>query len=354
MYPYRVFISYSHEDRDKAVKIEEHLAKIGLRAMCDRNLPPGGYFTEQIKKGIAFSHAFVPLLTPSSTKRPWVHQEIGYAMGVEVPVLPVAIGEVPEGIIQQVQAVTVEPDLSDLDARLTPRNIEYLVSRSQAISVATLECAPLPQDRTAMIVKYANTVADFNCHGRIRQRGAFTSFCIPDKPKGHEVWRLREGAMPRDEYYHHLQRAERCALERHARDAGCDLMIDPSIPLDVVGADAKRVRLRTLREFLASMPDDKLRVVVHKSRARGNLLLVGDWFIADSISPRKGKGYYQTVFTRHAPTVLERMEEFDSEFEELLNKFAPDAGSSKSKAIDAIDREIENPSTHAENESDPN
>lgn len=344
MYSYRVFISYSHEDRNQAVKIVDHLTRIGLRAMCDLSLAPGASFTDQIKKGIAFSHAFVPLLTASSAKRTWVHQEIGYAMGVEVPVLPVAIGEVPEGIIQQVQAITVNPDLSDLDTRLTARNIEYVVTRAQAASVATIECAPLPQDRTAMIVRYANTVADFNCLGKVRQRGAFTSFCIPDKPLNHEVWRQREGAMPRDDYYHQLQRAERRALERHASDSGCDLIIDPSIPLTGPGVAAKRVRLRTLREFLESMPDDKIRVVVQKSTARWNLLLVGDWFVAESISARKGKGYYQTVFTRHAPTVLERLEQFDSEFEELLGQFAPHGASSRKKAIEALDREIENPS----------
>jgi hypothetical protein len=134
-------------------------------------------------------------------------------------------------------------------------------------------------------------------------------------------------------------------LERHARESGCDLIINPAIHFTGPGREAKCARLRTLREFLADISDDKCRVVVSQSKDRGNLLLVGDWFLAESISPRKGQGYLQTVFTRHAPTVLERMQQFDAEFEELLKYFAPDGLPSRQRAIEAIDREIENPST---------
>jgi len=88
------------------------------------------------------------------------------------------------------------------------------------------------------------------------------------------------------------------------------------------------------------MPSDKARVVVQKAEIRDNLLLVGDWYLAHSISPRKGRGYLQTVFSRHAPTVLEKMEQFDEEFEESLRDFVRDGRSSRDLAIEAIDREL--------------
>ena len=49
-----------------------------------------------------------------------------------------------------------------------------------------------------------------------------------------------------------------------------------------------------------------------------NVLIVGDWFYCSSVAPSVEGGYRQTIFTRHAPTMQERIEEFDQEFKSLL------------------------------------
>jgi hypothetical protein len=59
-------------------------------------------------------------------------------------------------------------------------------------------------------------------------------------------------------------------------------------------------------------------------RAReANLTLVSDWFSAESMSPKPGEGHRHTVFTWHAPTVLQTLRRFDEEFEELCEE-SPD------------------------------
>ena len=148
--------------------------------------------------------------------------------------------------------------------------------------------------------------------------------------------------MPRGEEYHVKQRAERTLLEQHARAEGCDLVIDPAFRLDNRGPGARSARLRTLMEFLESMPDDKVRVAVRPRMRPGNLLIVGDWFIAESLTPAPGAGFLQTVFTRHAPTVLERVKQFDDEFEDLLKETGIDAKSSRPAAVAAIKEELQN------------
>jgi len=46
--------------------------------------------------------------------------------------------------------------------------------------------------------------------------------------------------------------------------------------------------------------------------------IVGNWFTAEAVSAAIGKGYRHTIFTRHAPSVKNAMEEFDEEFSALL------------------------------------
>src|SRR5439155_21854705 len=74
--------------------------------------------------------------------------------------------------------------------------------------------------------------------------------------------------------------------------------------------------LHVLCDFLRSMPDDKVRVVLSGRPPEGNLILVGDWFLSESLVPRSGQGYRQTLFNSHAPTVYDRVRKFDRESEE--------------------------------------
>jgi hypothetical protein len=66
---YRVFISYSRDDKELVERIIETLKEIGLRPMWDQSFTGGGGFPEQIRKFIAHSHVFVPIITERSSKR---------------------------------------------------------------------------------------------------------------------------------------------------------------------------------------------------------------------------------------------------------------------------------------------
>ena len=65
---YRVFISYSHQDQHLADCVEGVLRNIA-QVMWDREFRYGYGFHDQIKRFIAHSHVFVPIITENSSQR---------------------------------------------------------------------------------------------------------------------------------------------------------------------------------------------------------------------------------------------------------------------------------------------
>ena len=91
--PLRVFISYSHDDSGEFAAVCEALRAAGAEPWSDANIAAGRGLTHQIQSYIAHSHVFVPILTPRSHARGWVHQEIGFAVAMKVPCVPSCIGQ---------------------------------------------------------------------------------------------------------------------------------------------------------------------------------------------------------------------------------------------------------------------
>jgi hypothetical protein len=328
---YRIFISYSHEDRRLAERVVRILEENGLQPMWDEHLQWGGRFSDQIRNLIAFSHAFIPLITESSSKRGWVHQEIGYAMALNVPVLPICLGRLPGEMLSELQATVLDElgkDTEVLRTLLSKRTFESLIRRAQEEHRPLYECADYQEDRTRMMVIYASKILEFGHYGHVYQKGALSSFHIPDRSLSHSVWQARWGSTEVTEYRKRLLRSEREVLEKHARKKGCTLMIDPSLDFEKYGKKARKVRLETLLGFLTSMPRDKIRIAIREGMPKSeSLTIVGDWFAAESVSASIGKGYRQTIFTRYAPTVQSKIDEFEEEVNEVIIK-DPSTGNS--------------------------
>jgi hypothetical protein len=265
-----------------------------------------------------------------------VHQETGYAIALNIPVLPLAIGIPPAQMISQLQAITVHEDLSDLKEKLGQVNLESVVLPPPARPGAIVEVADWPERRVDLMGQFPNRVLEMGGHAMVRQRGGLSSFSILDKDSEDPLWEIRDGDHPRSQYYHHLLREERRALERHARKKGCRLLIDPTVMTTGGPVRTRRIRLETLREFLRSMPD-KLAQVVCSPRARdANITIVGDWFVAESRLRLVGEGWRQTFFNWHAPTVLRAARHFDQVFDGLMKESGVSPGDSRGEALAQI------------------
>lgn len=339
---YRVFISYSHNDYEDVKKIVKVLEDNGLKPMWDENFAFGFGFHEQIQTFITHAHVFMPYITEASSQRGWVHQEIGYAMALNIPVLPVTRHMLPGEMLQRLHAVCLGESLDDITGRLSWQVFDDLVNDFKDTRYALYKCGDQADDRTLMMIEYAKNVLKLKEHGRVRQKGGLSSFNIPCKVISEPVWKERYYPAVRSAFHCRNQRDERMVLEKHAKEAGCRLIINPWIMSEQRSPRAQIARLTTLMEFLQSMPDEQAQIVFNTElQLQESMTIIGDWFSAESVSGTVSQGFLQTIFTCHAPSMQSRIELFDQEFEELLQRVGWTAQTSRLAAIEELNHIIE-------------
>ncbi|WP_321508185.1 toll/interleukin-1 receptor domain-containing protein [uncultured Methanoregula sp.] len=350
---FRVFISYSHQNIEIAEKIVAILESAGFQVIWDRKFNFGHGFHDQIKIFIAHSHVFLPIITKDSSERGWVHQEIGYAMALNIPVLPIAIDRLPGEMIRELHAIQVGENLDGLENILTKETITNLMCHYKNPNYALYQCAEFTEDRAIMMANYANYVLWMRTHAKVRQKGGLSSFHIPDISLNHKIWENRYGPVTKSKFHRRTLREERVALEKHARVAGCRLIINPWLDYEKYGFTARIVRLCSIIQFLRKDTID-IEVALNDQLSESeSVTIVGDWFQAESYSAKLGQGFRQTIFTRHAPSMQPRIELFDQEFDELLHTSGWTRGNSRLKAIEAVKTIITVLIQNARDETDP-
>ena len=404
-HPYRVFISYSHQDRELATRLEKHLRSEGLFPITDHEIRVGEAFSEEIREMIECSHVFMPLVTPSANERLWVQQEIGYAAALHVPVCPVAVGNLPSGMAEHIQGIHIAGDgqqrpdddtvMDMVEQRLTFAMINDLVRRARGKArQGRYDCALFWNERQELLVSLTEAAYRGGCKlvrsrekgrqpdpgvWRLRQSTAFGSFSIPDDGIYSPRWFDRDPNRYRSPHDRRLLRRERQVMEAYTKCFGCDLILDPRINLkkgpetsaaEILDAirpaaggtggstgietDGKSVfkyaasrtalRVSLLMSFLEEhIENDRVRVVIPAMPGQlyTNLIIVGDWFASEAVVPYyAGGGYERTMFTRHAPTVLNMIARFNQDFDDHLRGagFEPhDSATAKTAKQSALD-----------------
>ena len=341
MHPFRVFLSYTAQDQLLLDAVVEALRDLGACPWWDKELGPGRLFLDEIKQKISTAHLFVPLLTSRSILRPWVQQETGFALGINVPVLPIAVDTLPDEMLAGMQALVVREDLSDLKERLREVDLQSIILPLLPHPPVLYSIADLPESRTETLVTQGTSLVASVASGRIRQRALFSSFSIPDEPPTAKVWQHLDREQLRSEYYCGLLREERQLLERQARDYGCTLIITPLFDPGPVDLLVHRIRIETLIGFLESAEKGLVDIVISDSFHAGNETIVGDVLLARALPPQPNRGYQQTLFTSHAPTVLQACRTFDEAYRDECSRqgLSPQGvpqGHSCERALDAL------------------
>jgi hypothetical protein len=333
----RAFISYCQKSDTKYRRvIEAHLRGIGISTITDvGSFRVGMPVDDEVLKALGYAHVVLAVITEESVNRAWVQQEIGYAYGSGVPVICIVVDEEPAGIVRGRLYVK----FTELKRKLTYKVICGVVEDAGRQHRASYQCAFHQEERSGKLVKYADIAMHLSegMGGKIRYWGAFTSLAIPSSKNDRKAWIARGGLMPSDAAREMLVE-ERSQLLHHARRAGCDLIIDPYIITPELQPENKAVRLQMLYDTLNSLDEDKVRLVVLHNVTPGNLVIVGNWFLAESMSPVPGVGFRHTVFTQHAPTVTERVAKFDEMFNEF---YEPQKGKTlKATTLFDLERQI--------------
>jgi hypothetical protein len=329
----RVFISFSHEDVQMVEKLVAILKKDGIMVLWSRKLTGGIEYIEELKVFIEHAHIFMPVITESSSARGWVHQEIGYAVGLHIPVLPVLVGNVrPIGMIENIQAIRLGNDNIILNEQLSYNILSALLKREPL--PALYQQAARVEERAGLMKNYADKVSAMEKFGIVRQRGGLSSFHIPTERIENQVWIDRYFPEQRSQLHKKMQREERIALEQHAEKEGCRLIINPLYAIEGRSDLAASTRLNTMISFLESMTDGKVVIAIQKGKTnKESLTMVGDWFLAESVSFKDGDGFTNTFFTRNASEINARIKDFDEELSELLTYNKWTETNSREKAI---------------------
>ena len=90
------FISYSHLDREFAVRLRDALRDAGKRPWLDETEISGGTrWSDALKRAIEHADAFVVLLSPHSAGSRECRRELDYALALNKRILPVRIADTP-------------------------------------------------------------------------------------------------------------------------------------------------------------------------------------------------------------------------------------------------------------------
>jgi hypothetical protein len=330
----RIFISYSHKDQDIVERLAEIIKRAGMLPLWTKKLAAGIVFDEQIKDFIQHAHIFMPVISESSSG--WVHQEIGYALALHIPVFPVTFDNLnPAGMLQMIQTVKLSNDKTILSGQINKEIFTRLLAGNS--QPAIYQRADFVEERAGMMKDYAEKLLQMDESGVVRQKGGLSSFHIPDDPINNQKWNDRYTPEKRSEYHKRAQREERIALQKHATKSGCRLIINPSYAIEGRSNLAAITRIKTLIEFLEYMPDEKVVIAIQTGKTnKESLTMVGDWFLSESVSFKNEDGFTNTFFTRNASEITRRIRDFEEELRYLLkeNKWAE--SNSRGKAIEYL------------------
>ena len=102
----RVFISHRAEDKILANDIKNSFENYGVASfVAHEDIEPMTEWLSEIERALFSMDLLVALLTDKFKESNWTDQEIGIAIGREVPVIPARIGRDPYGFIGKYQAL---------------------------------------------------------------------------------------------------------------------------------------------------------------------------------------------------------------------------------------------------------
>lgn len=102
----RVFISHLAKFKIETTNLKNELARYGIIGfVAHEDIEPTKHWQSEIELGLSTMDALIALLTPGFNESKWTDQEIGVAIGRQVPIVPVRIELDPYGFIGKYQAI---------------------------------------------------------------------------------------------------------------------------------------------------------------------------------------------------------------------------------------------------------
>ncbi|HMJ34823.1 MAG TPA: toll/interleukin-1 receptor domain-containing protein [Baekduia sp.] len=108
----RVFVSHTTANKEVAGKLRDWMARVGIECfVAHTDIEPTREWQDVIESALRTCHVVVALLTDDFSKSRWCDQEVGFAVGRGILIVPVRLGVDPYGFIGKVQGLTLPADL---------------------------------------------------------------------------------------------------------------------------------------------------------------------------------------------------------------------------------------------------
>lgn len=101
----RVFLSHLAKHKVFAFQLQAALTKYGICSfVAHKDIKPDAEWQKEIEKALQTCHALVALLNDGFKQSDWTDQEVGYALGRDIPVFSVSLDMAPYGLFGKRQA----------------------------------------------------------------------------------------------------------------------------------------------------------------------------------------------------------------------------------------------------------
>lgn len=104
---FRIFISHKNEDKKKAAVLKEQIMPFGVSCfVAHEDIRPTKEWQSEIERALGSMDALVALVTSRFHESYWTNQEVGFAMGRSIPIVPVKLESIPQGFLGKFQALS--------------------------------------------------------------------------------------------------------------------------------------------------------------------------------------------------------------------------------------------------------
>lgn len=123
----RAFISHTHAHKEMAQGLQEALADSHVASfVAHEDITPLSDWQDEILKALRSMNVLVALLSEDFHESEWTDQEVGAALGRDLPILPIRMGADPLGFIRRYQGMSGKSKRSVNGRRGNPDRHELL------------------------------------------------------------------------------------------------------------------------------------------------------------------------------------------------------------------------------------
>lgn len=162
----KLFISHRDADRKAAREIAKALSAFGVTAfVAHENIIAGNEWRSDLREALETMDAMLVLVGDQDSS--WVDQEIGFALGRGVPIVPVCFeSQLPRGLLDNTQALKMDLNNAPLDVnalmRIMTERLGGKIRIRDALIAAFLKSTSYPEaiERFDRLASAVDTISD--------------------------------------------------------------------------------------------------------------------------------------------------------------------------------------------------